>query len=78
MKATMTSAPAESLKPRLHWKIEQMSPAQLALLDRIVRQIETEELAERLGEAFDEDQRQGRLARIPELVRQFRAEHPYA
>ena len=78
MKETMPSVHAETLKPRLHCKIERMSPEQLALLDRIVLQIEAEDLADRLGEAFDEDRRQGKLQRIPELVRQSRVGRPYA
>jgi hypothetical protein len=48
------------------------------LLDRIVLQIEAEDWADRLGEAFDEERRQGKLERIPALVQRFRAAHPYA
>jgi hypothetical protein len=43
-----------------------------------VLQIDAEDWADRLGEAFDEDRQQGKLQRVPELVRQFRAGHPYA
>ena len=71
-------APAtESLKPVLHCKIERMSGPQLELLSRVLHQIEAEELAERLGEAFEQDQDRGVLRRIPDLVREFRASHPY-
>ena len=41
-------------------------------------QIEAEDLADRLGKSFDQDQDRGKLRRIPELVRQFRAEHRYS
>jgi tRNA A37 N6-isopentenylltransferase MiaA len=41
-------------------------------------QVEAEELADRLNEAFDQDREQGKLRRISELVKQFRAEHRYA
>jgi hypothetical protein len=78
MKETMAPAAAESLKPRLHFKIERMSPAQLALLDHVVLQIEAEDQADRLGEAFDQDREQGKLQRLAEMVQQFRAAHPYA
>jgi hypothetical protein len=78
MNETMPSMQAQSLKPRLHCKIERMNPEQLALLDRIVLQIEAEDLADRLGEGFDEDRQQGRIQRIPELIRQSRAGRPYA
>jgi tRNA A37 N6-isopentenylltransferase MiaA len=50
----------------------------LALLNRLLLQLEAEELAERLGEAFDKDHEQGLLRRVPELVKQFRTGHRYA
>ena len=67
----------ESLRPLLHDKIERMTDEQLGLMNRVLLQIEAEELAERLGKAFDEEEAQGKLGRIPELVRQFRSEHRY-
>lgn len=68
----------EKLKPLLHEKIEHMNGRQLSLLNQVLLQVEAEELAERLGDAFDKDGEQGRLRRISELVKQFRAEHHYA
>jgi hypothetical protein len=65
----------EKLKPVLHEKIERMDEQHLVLLNRVLLQLEAEELADRLGAAFDRDQEQGKLQRIPELVKQFRAEH---
>ncbi len=70
--------PPEQLKPVLHEKIERMNGEQLALLDRVLLQLEAEQAADRLSEAFDADQAQGKLRRVAELVRQFRAEHRYA
>ena len=55
-----------------------MNGEQLALLDRVLLQLEAEEAADRLGEAFDGDHAQGKLRRVAEMVRQFRAEHRYA
>ncbi len=80
MKNSQTAAPLEpeKLKSVLHEKIERMTGAQLVLLDRVLLQIEAEQAAEHLGEAFDADQAQGKLQRVAELVRQFRAEHRYA
>ena len=66
------------MKPALHEKIERMDAEQLSLLNRVLLQVEAEELADRLNEAFDQDREQGRLRRISELVKQFRAEHRYA
>jgi len=68
----------EKLKPALHAKIEQMDAQHLVLLNRLLLQLEAEELAERLGEEFDKDHEQRLLRRIPELVNQFRTDHRYA
>ena len=65
----------EQLKPVLHEKIDRMNGEQLALLNRVLLQLEAEQSADRLGEAFDADHAQGRFQRIIELVRQFRSEH---
>jgi hypothetical protein len=80
MKSHCASAPVppEQLKPVRHGKIERMNGEQLALLDRVLLQLEAEQAADRLSEAFDADQAQGKLRRVAELVRQFRAEHRYA
>ncbi|MBI4327516.1 MAG: hypothetical protein HY674_19965 [Chloroflexi bacterium] len=67
----------EKLKPVLHEKIERMDGRHLALLNRVLLQLEAEELTDRLSEAFDKDREQGILRRIPELVQQFRAGHRY-
>ena len=68
----------EKLKPVLHEKIERMNGEQLTLVSQVLLQVEAEELADRLNEAFDKDREQGKLRRISELVKQFRAEHRYA
>ncbi len=68
----------EKLKPLLHEKIERMNGQQLSLLNRVLLQVEAEELADRLGGAFDSDLQQGKFRRISELVKHFRAEHRYA
>ena len=80
MKSSHAAAPLEpeKLKPVLHEKIERMNGEQLVLLDRVLLQLEAEQSADRLSEAFDADHAQGKLQRVAELVRQFRAEHRYA
>lgn len=69
MKSCHASAPVppEQLKPVLHEKIERMNGEQLALLARVLLQLEAEQAADRLSEAFGADQAQ-----------QFRAEPRYA
>jgi hypothetical protein len=66
------------LKPALHDKIERMDGFHLSVLNRVLLQLEAEELAGRLGDGFDKDYEQGLLRRIPELVKEFRGERPYA
>lgn len=68
----------EKLKPLLHEKIERMDARHLSLLNRVLLQVEAEEVGDRLSEAFDKDYDEGKLHRITELVKQFRAEHRYA
>ena len=68
----------EKLKPILHDKIERMDDLHLSLLNRVLLQLEAEELAARLSEGFDKDHEQGVLRRIPELVKEFRDAHRYA
>ena len=80
MKSRHAAAPVppEQVKPVRHEKIERMNGEQLALLDRVLLQLKAGQAANRLSEAFDADQAQGKLRRVAELVRQFRAEHRYA
>ena len=77
MKSQALSSPVEleKLKPILHLKIERMNGQQLDLLNRVLLQLEAEELANHLGESFDQDQEQGKLDRIAGLVREFRSQH---
>jgi hypothetical protein len=72
-----TSIEPEKLRPILHNKIESMNQDQLSLLNRVLLQIEAEEVADLLGTAFEQDQSQGKLEHVAELVRQFRSEHRY-
>ena len=56
---------SEKLKLVLDEKIERMNGEQLTLVSQVLLQVEAEELANRLNEAFDKDREQGRLRRIP-------------
>ena len=80
MKQSQPSDPIEpdKLKPLLHDKIEHMNGRQLSLLNRVLLQVEAEELADRLGESFDKDLEKDGSRRIVELVKQIRAEHRHA
>lgn len=69
---------AEKLKPMLHEKIEHMDAGQLALFNQVLLQVEVEELANRLNDAFDRDREQDKFRRLSEVIQKFRAEHRYA
>jgi hypothetical protein len=71
---------SQSLKKALHERIERLNETKLSLLNRIVLQLEAEELAKELDEAFDDDRRAGRLAskRVQEILSRVRAKHGYA
>ena len=64
----------EKLKPMLHEKIEHMDAGQLSLLHRVLLQVEAEELADRLNDAFDSDHEQGKFRQLSESIQKFRAE----
>jgi hypothetical protein len=68
----------EKLKTSLHEKIERMDGSHLSFLNRVLLQMEAEDIAYRLGETFDQDTERGLLRRIPELVKEFRDGHRYA
>ena len=68
-----------SLKKSLHDKIEQMELEDLSLLNRIVSQLEVEQLAGGLDQAFDGDRREGKLTaeKIQWAIARHRSRHPY-
>ena len=75
--AKLQSVDSDKLRPLLHLKIDRMDGDQLNLFNQVLLQIEAEELADKLGAAFDGDQAEGKIERVSQLVRQFRAEHRY-
>ena len=68
-----------SLRRKLHEEMDRLSGSGLALLGRIVQQLEIEKLAGELDSAFDDDRSRGALAqeKVQEIIQQVRAEHPY-
>jgi hypothetical protein len=68
-----------SLRRKLHEDVDRMSGSGLALLGRIVQQLEIEKLAGELDIAFDDDRGRGALTleKVQQIIEQVRAEHPY-
>jgi hypothetical protein len=77
----LASAPpakaTQHLRPWLHERIEKMDARQLQAVEKFMAQMEIDALADKLGVRFDALQEKGALVRIPELVREHRATHPY-
>jgi hypothetical protein len=76
--SAQNSIAPDQLKPLLHEKIDRMNPEQLALLDRVLLQLEAESQAARLAETFDADAAQGKFDRATEIIREFRSQHRYS
>lgn len=67
-----TLQPSE-LRPLLHEKIDQCAPDDLPLLHRVMVELERDRLVAGLNAEFDRDREAGRLARLPEIIREARA-----
>ena len=67
------------LRQLLHKRIENLNPDTLSLLNRVLLQLEAEELVQRLDESFDEDQKTGKLTgkRVQSIISQVRSEYQY-
>ena len=65
----------ELLRPLLHGKIDELDARGLAMMHRVLLQLEAEELA---GELRDEFAGEPNLAaRVDKAVAEFRKSHPY-
>ena len=65
--STLTDIDPKDLRPLLHAEIDKLRDDSVAL------QLELEEVSARLDEGFDADRAAGKLARLPEIVREARA-----
>jgi hypothetical protein len=75
MKTTFAPEKSAELRPLLHDKIDALNDAGLAVMHKVLLQIETEELIEDIRSDFD---KQTNVAeRVAKALREFRAEHPY-
>jgi hypothetical protein len=71
--STLTELDPKQLRPLLHAEIDRLRDEDVALLHRVALQLELDEVSGRLDAGFDADRAAGRLARLPELVREARA-----
>ena len=68
-----TSLDPAELRPALHARIDQLDGESLAVLHRVALQLELEELVSQVDADFDALRKQGRLERLPEIIREARA-----
>ena len=73
--STLASVPTDpkELRPLLHAEVDKLRDENLLVLHRVALELELEEVTDRLNEGFDADRAAGKLARLPELIREARA-----
>ena len=75
MKADAIADRPEKLRPLLHDHIDKLPDAELALVHRVLLQLETERLADELAGDLSKDP--DFFDRIEQTVVEFRKQHPY-
>jgi len=63
----------KELRPLLHAEVDKLCDENLLLLHRVAMELELDEVTERLDAGFDEDRAAGKLARLPDIIRDARA-----
>ena len=73
-------AEAQKLRQLLHERIDRLPASRLAAADRLLLQVEVDQLREALDSAFDRDQAASKLSRekVDKAIALHRARHPYA
>ena len=68
-----TSLDPAELRPALHARIDKLDGESLVVLHRVTLQLELKELVGQVDAGFDTLREQGRLERLPEIIREARA-----
>lgn len=71
--STLTDIDPKELRPLLHAEIDKLQDDSVAVLHRVALQLELEEVSARVDAGFDADRAAGKLARLPEIIREARA-----
>ena len=73
--STLSALPTDpkELRPLLHAEVDKLRDENLLVLHRVALELELDEVTERLNVGFDTDRAAGKLARLPELIREARA-----
>ena len=72
--STLSALPTDpkELRPLLHAEVDRLQGENLLVLHRVALELELDEVTERLNEGFDADHAAGKLARLPEIIREAR------
>jgi hypothetical protein len=72
-------AEAQKLRKALHEKIDRLPASTLPAAERLLLQIEVEQLRRDLDSAFDQDRTQSKLSpqKVGQAIALHRARHPY-
>ena len=70
---TLAPTDPKELRPLLHERLDQWAAADLPLLHRVMLELERDRLVTELNAEFDRDRESGRLAKLPEIIRDARA-----
>jgi hypothetical protein len=65
---------AKKLRPELIQRVEEMDEESLLVLHRVLLIVEKERLWRELAAEAEQDRRSGKFERLPEIIRQARAE----
>lgn len=73
--STLTLQPTDpkELRPLLHADLDRLPDDQLQLVRRVLLELKLEEVTARLNAGFDEDRAAGKMAQIPEIIREVRS-----
>lgn len=69
--SNLPTHPSE-LRPLLHEEVDKLRDENLLLLHRVAMELELDEVTERLDAEFDKARADGKLARLPEILREAR------
>src|SRR5258708_7912339 len=72
----LTTLDPGKLRPALHAKIDEMDGETLAILHRVALELELDRLSGEVDAGFDQLRGQGRLDRLPEILREAREAIP--
>jgi hypothetical protein len=72
-------ADAQKLRKALHEKIDRLPASTLPTAQRLLLQVEAQQLRRELDSAFDQDRAQSKLSpqKVSEAIALHRARHPY-